>query len=124
MIYLDSHVLIHLHAGRTQKLSVAARRALEKQPVLTSAAAVLELELLYEIGRLRYSASAVISVLERDMGLEVCDLPFRRIVDHAVKEAWTRDPYDRLIVANAKAASAQLITSDEKIHKHYSRALW
>lgn len=66
----------------------------------------------------------LISALERDLGLEICNLPFRTIVDCALDEAWTRDPWDRLIVANAKAAGAQLITADEKIRKHYSRVVW
>lgn len=43
---------------------------------------------------------------------------------HALKESWTRDPFDRLIVANAKAAGAPLITKDERIRKHYRRAIW
>jgi PIN domain nuclease of toxin-antitoxin system len=51
-------------------------------------------------------------------------LPFRTIVDQAIAEDWTRDPFDRLIVANAKAAGAVLVTRDERIRGHYSRALW
>jgi PIN domain nuclease of toxin-antitoxin system len=124
VIYLDTHIVVRLCAGQAEKLSAAARRALEKHELLVSAAVCLELELLYEIGRVRFSSAAMVSILERDIGLAVCDLPFRSIVNEAVKEAWTRDPYDRLIVANAKAASAQLITSDERIQKHFSRAVW
>lgn len=124
MIYLDAHVLVWLYFGNSEKLSPAARRALEKHDLLASAAAVLEVELLHEIGRLRPSAAIIISVLERDLGLKVCDLPFRTIVDCALKEAWSRDPFDRLIVANAKAGAAQLITADENIHKHFPRAVW
>jgi PIN domain nuclease of toxin-antitoxin system len=42
----------------------------------------------------------------------------------AVHEKWTRDPLDRLIVANAKANGfAWLITEDQRMHAHYSRAL-
>jgi PIN domain nuclease of toxin-antitoxin system len=35
-----------------------------------------------------------------------------------------RDPFDRLIVANAKAKDAPLVTKDPRIHRNYSRALW
>jgi PIN domain nuclease of toxin-antitoxin system len=84
----------------------------------------LELGFLHELGRLKPSASKLISTLSTDIGLRVCDLPFRTVVDHAMAEGWTRDPFDRLIVANAKAAGAPLVTRDERIHKHYSRALW
>jgi PIN domain nuclease of toxin-antitoxin system len=46
------------------------------------------------------------------------------VVEYGLKEKWVRDPFDRLIVANAKAAGAPLVTRDERIHKHYSSALW
>jgi PIN domain nuclease of toxin-antitoxin system len=41
----------------------------------------------------------------------------------ALDEKWTRDPFDRLIVANAKGF-AWLISADEAIRKHYPRAVW
>lgn len=124
MIYLDTHVLVRLYLGQVDELSAAARTAIEEQELLVSAAAVLELEFLHEIGRLRRGAVSVISALGRDLGLRVCELPFRTVVDHALKEAWSRDPFDRLIVANAKANNAPLITKDERIHRNYERAVW
>ena len=45
------------------------------------------------------------------------------LITQALREKWTRDPFDRLIVANAKAAGAPLITKDERIRKHYRRAI-
>ena len=124
MIYLDTHVLVRLYLGDADELGMAARRAIEEQELLVSPAAVLELELLHEIGRLRPTASAVVGALADDMGLRVCDLPFRTVVDQALREAWCRDPFDRLIVANARANDAPLVTKDEKIHRHYPRAVW
>ena len=124
MIYLDTHVLVRLYLGDSTHLGTAARKAIEENDLLASPAAILELEFLHEIGRLKVSASKVTSSLENDVGLRVCDLPFRTVVDHALAENWGRDPFDRLIVANAKAAGAVLVTKDERIHRHYSRAIW
>jgi PIN domain nuclease of toxin-antitoxin system len=87
-------------------------------------AAVLELEYLHEIGRLTPGASAVIAALAEDIGLTICRLPFSTVVERALQEKWIRDPFDRLIVANAKANDAPLVTRDEKIREHYRRALW
>jgi PIN domain nuclease of toxin-antitoxin system len=123
VVYLDTNILIWLYDGRADRLSKAARRMIEKRRLLTSAATVCELEVLHEAGRRRIPAMRLISSLGTDLGLEICNLPFRTVVDHALSEAWTRDPWDRLIVANAKAAGAPLITSDEMILRHYSRAL-
>ena len=124
MIHLDTHVLVRLYLGQAEELGSAARRAIEVQELIVSPAAILELEFLHEIGRLRPAASTVISALGQDIGLRVSDLPFWTVVDHALKETWGRDPFDRLIVANAKASGAALITKDEKIHRHYPKALW
>jgi PIN domain nuclease of toxin-antitoxin system len=122
--YLDTHVLLRLFLGDLEKLSVPARKAIEEEDLFVSPAAVLEIELLHEIGRLEPTASKLIGVLEQDLGLRVCELPFRTVVQHALKESWGRDPFDRLIVANAKANEATLVTKDEKIRRNYARAIW
>ncbi len=55
----------------------------------------------------------------------MCPLSFEVVATAALDEDWTRDPFDRLIVAHAKASGlAPLITSDEKIRLHYPRAIW
>ena len=124
MIYLDTHVLIWLYLGDPKELSVAARKAIEGQQLLASPAAVLELELLHEIGRMRMDAAEILAALDRDLGLQVCDLPFRDVVEYALRESWGRDPFDRLIVANARARRAVLVTKDERILRHYPLAVW
>jgi len=124
MIHLDTHVLVRLYLGQADELGSAARRAIEEHELVVSPAAVLELEFLHEIGRLRPAAATVISALGQDIGLRVSGLPFRTVVDHALKETWGRDPFDRLIVGNAKADAVALVTKDRKIHRHYSRAIW
>jgi len=124
MIYLDTHALVTLYLGCPEKLSSAARKAIEEEDLVASPAAVLELEYLHEIGRLRPSALKVVDALRGDLGLRVCDLAFGVVVDHALKEKWGRDPFDRLIVANAKARSAPLVTRDERIRAHYRQAVW
>ena len=124
MTYLDTHVLIRLYLGDLEKLSAPARKMIDAEDLFASPAAVLELELLHEIGRLEPTATRLIAVLEQDLGLRICDLPFRAVVRYALKENWGRDPFDRLIVGNAKANDATLVTKDEKIHKYYPRAIW
>ena len=124
IIYLDTHILVWLVRGERDKLAEAARQAIEECELLVSPAVVLELELLHEIGRLRASASSIVTALATDIGLRVCDLPFRTVVEYALKENWGRDPFDRLIVANAKAAEAPLVTKDARIRRHYSRVIW
>jgi len=123
-VYLDTHVLVWIAKGEDHQLSSSAREAIENDDLLVSPAVILELELLHEIGRLRASAEKTLSFLEAEIGLRACTIPFRDVAMAAIHEKWTRDPFDRLIVANAKAAGARLVTKDERIRKHYRRAIW
>jgi len=124
MIYLDTHVLVTLWLGASNKLGSAAQKAISEHELTVSPAAILELEFLHEIRRLVPSAEKVVSALNEQFGLRICDLPFSTVAHYALAEKWGRDPFDRLIVANAKAANSPLVTKDERIRRHYSRAIW
>ena len=124
MIYLDTHVVVRLYAGDVEELGAAARKSIEENDLLISAAVLLELEFLHEIGLLQPGAANVAATLAEAIGLRVCDLPFRTVVEHALKESWGRDPFDRLIVANAKARRAPLVTKDERVRRHFAATIW
>ena len=81
MIYLDTHVLVALYAGELHKLGHAGRDALSQDDPIVSPAAILELERLHEIRRLKIAASTLISGLGEQIGLRVCDLPFSTVGD-------------------------------------------
>jgi PIN domain nuclease of toxin-antitoxin system len=87
---------------------------------------LFELEMLYEKGAIVYRASQILSDLSQDIGLSVCQLPFASVVKAAtVQVNWTREPGDRLIVANAIANNrTPLVTSDRNIHANYDNAIW
>ena len=122
--YLDTHVVAWLYAGEVEKLSAAATEEIQKDSPLVSPMVLLELQYLFEIGRAARPASAVIEALKRSAGLSVCELSFAKVVESALHQKWGRDPFDRLIVAHASANDAVLITKDEKIRRHYKRAVW
>jgi hypothetical protein len=84
----------------------------------------LELQYLYEIRRTAEPARVVLQALASELGLKVCDLPFPHVIEAALDEGWTRDPFDRLVVAQAKVRDAPLVTKDREIHENYPRAVW
>lgn len=122
--YLDTHVVIWLFGGERHRLSSAAIKQIRDEDLLVSPAVVLELQLLHEIKRLRAVAFKVIERLSSEIGLAVCRLPFPSVLEHAVKQSWTGDPFDRLIVAQAYANDAALVTKDAEIRGHYKRSIW
>jgi PIN domain nuclease of toxin-antitoxin system len=86
---------------------------------------LLELQYLYELGRTLQPAHALVGQLEAEIGLKICDHPFPSVVEKCLLESWTRDPFDRLIVAHARANRyTPLVSSDEAIRHNYSKAIW
>lgn len=124
MTYLDTHVVLWAHDREYDRLSPQARTCLAGGELLLSPAVILELEFLYEIKRLNARALEIISRLSSEIGLRICDLPFPLVVETALAQKWVRDPFDRLIVAQAQANHAALITKDQAIRQHYRRAVW
>ena len=123
--YLDTQVAVWLSQGAMDRMSAAATRQMAETNLLLSPMALLELEYLYEIRRILLSAEAVRLKLEHELGVIVCQLDFAAITNAALNEKWTRDPFDRLIVANAKANGlSPLISADEEIRSNYPRAVW
>jgi PIN domain nuclease of toxin-antitoxin system len=113
-IYLDTHVVIWLYAGETAKLSQTATELINTNELLISPIVLLEMNYLYEIGRVSQPAEAVFSDLSH-LDLKVCEKSFKEVVRQALNCNWTRDPFDRLIVGHASIGGDLLLTKDETI---------
>jgi PIN domain nuclease of toxin-antitoxin system len=123
--YLDSHIVVLLAAGKKSWLSTEAIGLINRADLLLSPMAFLELEFLYEIKRSKRSARDLFDKVAHETGLRTCDLPFATVAQAALVESWTRDPFDRMIVAQAKANNfAWLISSDGRFKQHYPRTVW
>ena len=124
LIYLDTHVVAWLYAGRVDLLSKRARTLVDAEELRISPAVVLELQYLREIDRLTVGANAVVQSLSAQLGLHVCELPFAAVIESAIEQSWTRDPFDRIIVAQATLHDSALLTKDRTIRRHYRNAAW
>ena len=85
---------------------------------------MLELETLFERGKIDREASIAVNHLAHGIGLTISETPLLAIVDRARTFAWTRDPFDRLIVAHAMADDARLISADAVILENFAGAIW
>ena len=123
--YLDTQALVWLAQGSLDDNSPRVARLLEAADLLISPMVLLELEYLHEVKRIKLPALDIQMKVAHEVGLRVCELPFAAVAGAALNEKWTRDPFDRLIVANAKANGfAWLISADEEIARHYPRTVW
>jgi PIN domain nuclease of toxin-antitoxin system len=125
--YLDTSVAIWLAQRSLDRISQPALDHLKKPDMecLLSPAVLLELQFLYEIKRILLPPADIRRKLEREFGVEVCDLDFLTITTTALDEGWTRDPFDRMITAHARANGLSwLVTSDRRIRESYPRSIW
>jgi PIN domain nuclease of toxin-antitoxin system len=115
---------VWLFTKELNKISNRALEFIEECELLVSPMVVLELEFLYEIGRLRYRHNEILASLSDSIDLKICTLSFATIAKEATNHSWTRDPFDRLIVANTICANSHLISKDRKILENFNSAIW
>ena len=123
MTYLDTHVVVGLYQADLAALTPAALKILDSDDDLRiSPMVLLELEYLYEIKRIKMNARRILDALALDIGLKLCDAPFAEVARKALEERWTRDPFDRIILAHARSRRANLITRDRELQARYAQA--
>lgn len=123
-MHLDTHVLVWLHAGAAAELPEPVRRSLETEPLVISPMVELELDFLHEIGRTTQPGAPVIAGLTDTIGLAVSQAPFPAVIRTATTLRWTRDPFDRVICAQALTDRDTLLTRDRRIRANLGAAHW
>jgi len=124
-VYIDTHIVIWLCEGSAGKLTPAASEAIESSQVEISPMVLVELEYLFEIKRILKLPMALLDQLKTLIGLRMSDHPFSAVAQAALFETWTRDPFDRIIVAQARSDGySGLVTADEKIQQNYTKTIW
>lgn len=124
LTFLDTHAVIWLYEGEVESFSRSAREAIETGQCLISPMVMLELEFLHEIGRNNQNGRTVVETVYGELGVALSQTDFSLIAREAMSLDWTRDPFDRLIVAEAKLHAAPLVTRDRVIRAHYPHAIW
>ncbi len=125
IVYLDTNAAVFLAQRGVVRFHLRARRLIEQGSLRMSPMVLLELEYMNEIGRSALRAQDVLRKLERELAVSVCDSAFADVAKAALDEKWTRDPFDRIIVAQARINGlAPLISADEAIAEHYPRTVW
>lgn len=113
MILLDTNAVVWVLAGHARAAPVlgwGGRRYL-------SPVSLLELQFLVEVGRLRLGDDGVAGLAD-DPRWALDDPPAAALFRSALAVGWTRDPFDRLLVAHAGARRFRLATGDRRILDH------
>ena len=124
MIYLDTHVVVWLYAGHIENISITAQSHINEHDIYISPIVRLELQYLFEIERITQKPQTILSHLANDIGLKICNTDFNQMITQAQSVTWTRDPFDRIIVAHAALNNTLLLTKDQTILTHFQQAVW
>lgn len=66
----------------------------------------------------------IIANLSEQIGLKICKKNFNDIISISLTITWTRDPFDRIITANALLNNNMLLSKDQNTLKNYLYAKW
>jgi PIN domain nuclease of toxin-antitoxin system len=123
LIYQDTYAVAWLYARGEDAIRYPAVSLVQTGDLRISPVVRRELQCLYEIGRVTEPVVKVVDVLHGAFGLTLSDIAFESVVRAAETLSWTRDPFDRLIVAQAAINQSPLIIKDKTIHPRYPHAV-
>ena len=124
VVFLDTHIVVWLYAGLIDKISETAKQEIDANDLLISPLVKLELQYLFEIGRITVRPDTMIKNLYTAIGLTISNTPFQQVIEAAMKINWTRDVFDRMLSDEAIVVGGGLITFDEKIRSNLKLAIW
>ena len=122
-LLLDTNVVVWLLTGNRAAVSEPALAALTSdEPILLSAVSVWEMAIKRSLGKLRL-ADGWHAALGR---LDFVPLPIISLHAEAVERLpWHhRDPFDRLLVAQATVEGCRLVTADAALAGYSVETIW
>lgn len=119
---LDTHALLWFLAGNSRRVGKELRAAIESGPSIVSVASLWEIAIKVELGKLDAPD----------------DLPDRieangfELLAVSAEHAWSlrnlpshhRDPFDRLLIAQAQVESLAIVTADPAFGRYGVDTIW
>ena len=123
-VYLDTHAVIWLYTKELNRFSKNTLEILRNNYLLISPMVKLELQYLYDKKRVNAPPDQVINSLKQVIHLKICQKNWLNVVNVALTCDFTRDAFDRLIVAHAMLDNSILISKDTNLTEHYTNCVW
>jgi PIN domain nuclease of toxin-antitoxin system len=127
-VLLDSHALLWFLLGDADRFPVHVRDLIDdpRTHVAVSVTSLWELMLKATAGRLRLpdAPERFLIDLPSEAGFRVIDVQPRHVAALVDLPQIHRDPFDRMLVAQALVEDLDLVTSDETLRSYPVRSLW
>ena len=114
MILLDTNALIWMLAEHKRAETLKQT----KQRLYLSPVSILELQFLLEVGRLKLEPEHTLADIVNDPRWTLDSPPSDVLFGAALDLGWTRDPFDRLLVAHTRCRRWILATGDKVLQTH------
>ena len=112
-LLLDTHVLLWLLAGEQRRFGPDTLQALRDRAAVVSAATVWEIAIKRRLGKLQAPSNLVDTVAAA--GLRLLSITAVHAEHVADLPDLHRDPFDRILVAQATVENLTIITADEAV---------
>jgi PIN domain nuclease of toxin-antitoxin system len=112
-VLLDTHVLLWALSEPT-KLSRSARRLIDRSETFVSAASIWEITIKVALRKLRIKPEEVLAALEPS-GFSVLPITCEHAAAVGALPLHHRDPFDRMLVAQAQFEPMRLLSNDEQL---------
>ena len=126
-VLIDSHVYVWTLLD-DPRLSKAARRILrsDEHELFFSIVSLWELSIAIRLGRIRDLTSSIAFLRDQLGEYRITLLPLRYedILATEHLDPHHRDPFDRLLIAQALANGLTLLTGDTIIHRYPVKTIW
>lgn len=120
-LLLDTHILLSIVNERTADLPVTLRGVLSDpdSQFFVSVASLWEIAIKWRLGKLKLSGNLeLLPEIVTSGGLELVPINERHVVATFSPEPMTRDPFDRLLLAQCSVEELRLVTVDRALVSH------
>ena len=120
-LLLDTHVLIWLLDDGRQAIDARFRQALDEPGAIlvASIVSIWEIAIKIRLGKLTIKTPlAMVPESLRTLGLALLPIDEHHVLAEVVPEPATRDPFDRLLLAQCQVEGLRLITADRALSDH------
>ncbi len=121
-LLLDSHTFLWFMVDAPKLSRVARDAIIDAEDAYVSLASIWELTIKRSLGRLELDASPVAMAVEAALGLLPIELRHFDRLEHLPPVH--RDPFDRLLVAQAMEEGLVLVTADRALQRYPVTWLW
>ena len=125
-ILLDTHAFIWFFNGDKQ-LSLKAKKIIEdsKSKKFVSIASIWEVAIKIGLNKLIFDGNtAEVAELVEQNGFQILPILIEHIVVYESLKFIHRDPFDRILVAQAMVNKMTIVTIDENIQKYEVKTIW